>query len=190
VEPGVLVLAPMVLGGTCGLWLAHRAGNNRVRAMGRLGRTATGLATVALVAEAIMIARPAGTAPILGSPDPERSVAELTTISVGSHDQALVIRGRSVENPVLLYVAGGPRGTDVGAMRGDVSLEVPVYVVIGEHEARGRAVLAEEWFGILDAPAKEWIAFDGAGHRPQFDDPRRFAKVMAGIAADTYRTIG
>ena len=43
----------------------------------------------------------------------------------------------------------GPGKVD---FRRDVpSLEVPVYLVAGAHEARGRAVLAEEWFA--PAPA-------------------------------------
>ena len=45
------------------------------------------------------------------------SVAELTTARIGGHDQSIMIRGWSVENPVLLYLAGGPGGTDIGAMR-------------------------------------------------------------------------
>ena len=40
--------------------------------------------------------------------------------------------------------------------RQDVTaLDVPFYMVLGENEARGRAVLAEEWFNMLDAPSKE-----------------------------------
>lgn len=61
-------------------------------------------------------------------------------------------------------------------------LEVPYVMVLGEHEARGRAVLAEEWFAALDAPAKEHVIVEGAGHRPNFDDPAGFAELMASVA--------
>jgi pimeloyl-ACP methyl ester carboxylesterase len=57
-------------------------------------------------------------------------------------------------------------------------LEVPVYMVLGEHEARGRAVLADEWFDMLDAPAKEAVVFEGGGHRAHFDQPGMFADLM------------
>ena len=59
--------------------------------------------------------------------------------------------------------------------RADVpSLDVPVYLVLGAHEARGRAVLAEEWFEELDAPAKTRIEFAHSGHRPLFEEPAEF----------------
>lgn len=57
-------------------------------------------------------------------------------------------------------------------------LEVPVYLVQGRHEARGRAVLANEWFEQLEAPSKEMIVLDTSGHRPLFEQPGRFNRVM------------
>jgi pimeloyl-ACP methyl ester carboxylesterase len=63
--------------------------------------------------------------------------------------------------------------------RQDVTaLDVPIYMVLGEHEARGRAVLANEWFDMLRAPAKEAFIFEGAGHRAHFDRPGDFAEMM------------
>lgn len=35
-------------------------------------------------------------------------------------------------------------------------------------------------------PTLDQIVFDGAGHRPHFDQPRRFAEVMNGVMSDTY----
>lgn len=72
-------------------------------------------------------------------------------------------------------------------LRADVPrLQVPVYVVIGQHEARGRAVLATEWFDMLEAPQKKIVVFDHSGHRPQFEEPGAFAEVMKGILEQTY----
>jgi pimeloyl-ACP methyl ester carboxylesterase len=65
-------------------------------------------------------------------------------------------------------------------------LEVPVYLVIGEHEARGRAVLAQEWFEMLSAPHKEMIVFEHSGHRSLFDEPAVFAEVMRRVSGATY----
>jgi proline iminopeptidase len=65
------------------------------------------------------------------------------------------------------------------------SLEVPVYVITGAHEARGRASLAREWFDALEAPAKEWIVFEHSGHRPSFEEPSRFVEVMQRVLDET-----
>lgn len=47
-------------------------------------------------------------------------------------------------------------------------------------------MLANEWFDMLDAPSKERVIFDGAGHRAHFDQPERFADLMATVKNDTY----
>lgn len=57
-------------------------------------------------------------------------------------------------------------------------LEVPVVLVQGVHEARGRDVLAREWFAQLEAPSKELLTFDHSGHTPHLDEPGRFAQAM------------
>ena len=36
------------------------------------------------------------------------SIAELATVRIGGQDQAVLIRGQSTDNPILLYLAGGP----------------------------------------------------------------------------------
>jgi pimeloyl-ACP methyl ester carboxylesterase len=59
-------------------------------------------------------------------------------------------------------------------------LEVPVYLVQGAEEARGRAELAQEWFARLRAPRKRLIMIDHAGHRPLFERPAEFRRAMAG----------
>lgn len=64
-------------------------------------------------------------------------------------------------------------------------LDVPFYMVVGAHEARGRAVLADEWFGLLVAPAKQRIVLQHAGHRPSFEEPARFAEVMRRVIDET-----
>jgi pimeloyl-ACP methyl ester carboxylesterase len=388
---GVLALAPMTLGVVYGVALARRlayaptAVARRWRPKTIAGWTATGVPTLALLALAFLIARPASTPAILG-PDGEPlpgSIAEMTNVEIGGHDQAMLIRGHSEDNPVLLYLAGGPGGTDIGAHRifwedlerdfvvvtwdqrgagksypaldptstltleqamsdtidvtnylrerfdedkvylvgnswgatlgvlaaqqrpelfhayigagqmvsqtetdkmfyedtlewaeqtgnkgvadtlrkngpppyddilnyiptfayerdwndyervprydakGEMpsnlfvreytllekihafaatmdtfsvlypylrdvdfredaaSLDVPVYMLLGQHEARGRAVLADEWFDMLDAPSKKRIVFELSGHRPHFEEPERFAEVMADIVSET-----
>jgi proline iminopeptidase len=394
---GLLALVPMILGAAYGAALARRwcgasPGDERggISRRGRIGRvtrrTVTGIVTIGVLALAFVIALPAATAPILtaNGDDVPEGVAELATLEVGGQDQVVMIRGRSTENPVLLFLAGGPGGTDIGAMRlfgeqleqrfvvatwdqrgagksraaldptetytldrivadtievteylrqrfdeqkiylvgnswgttlgvlaaqqrpdlysafvgtgqmvsetetdrmflqdsltyarstGNADLEatllglgespyadvravmvvagyerkwndyprvpayaaegempmnlmvdeyslmdkinaaagtldtfmtvypqlagidfrvqakelgVPVYLVEGRYEARGRAVLAREWFDLLQAPSKQWITFDNSGHRPLFEEPDRFFEVMTGtVLAET-----
>jgi pimeloyl-ACP methyl ester carboxylesterase len=141
---GLLVLAPLALGSVYGVWLARRLGKSASVTMGGLGWTLTGLVTLAIAAMAFFIALPASTAPIVGA-DGEPlagSVAELTTVTIGGHDQTMLIRGRSVDNPVLLYLAGGPGGTDIGAIRRDVTLEQDFTVVAWDQRGAGKSYSA------------------------------------------------
>lgn len=79
-----------------------------------------------------------------------------------------------------------PRIQEVDLRQDAAQLEVPVYIVAGEHEARGRAVLADEWFELLEAPSKERVVFEHSGHRPSFEEPGRFARLMRRILDETY----
>jgi proline iminopeptidase len=141
---GLLVLVPLALGSVYGVWLAGRLGNTASVTMGGLGWTLTGVVTLAMVVMAFFIAIPASTAPIIGpNGDPlAGSVAELTTVTIGGHDQTVMIRGRSVENPVLLYLTGGPGGTDIGAIRRDVALEQDFTVVAWDQRGAGKSYAA------------------------------------------------
>lgn len=64
-------------------------------------------------------------------------------------------------------------------------LDVPVHVVIGDHEAPGRADLAREWLADLDAPTVHVETWDRSGHTPHLDEPGRFAAFMADVHAQT-----
>ena len=383
---GLLTLLPMVLGAAFGAGLARRVARRlgredateptgpRGHGIWRVVRQLTAAVTaIALIALAVLIARPPGTDPI-SSVDGTTTVAELAAVRIGGHRQTVMIRGADIDAPVVLYLAGGPGGTDIGAMRlfgagleqdfvvatwdqrgagtsypaldptstltldqavrdtlevtdylrdrfdeqkiylvgnswgtiigvlaaqqrpaafhafvgagqmvsplatdrmfyddtlayadrtGDAALaetlrdigpppyadlldyvpavftgerlwndypgqdgrtempanllvreyslldqihsigatldtfsvlypqlqgidfrvdvptlQVPVYLVEGRHEARGRAVLAEEWFTMLQAPTKQLIMFENSGHRPQFEEPELFQRVM------------
>jgi proline iminopeptidase len=92
-------------------------------------------------------------------------------------EYSLMDQVRSMANLLDTYVALYPELYDVD-LRDTTSLDVPVYLVQGEHEARGRAVLAEAWFDRLDAPDKDLFTFERSGHRPWVQEPERFAEVM------------
>ena len=122
----LLTLLPMLLGASLGAALAKRMSSERAPHRGVVGSTGlwlrrgvAGITALALIALAVFVARPASTDPIVdasGIPV-AGSVAELTNLDVGDHDLDVMIRGRSVKNPVLLFLAGGPGGSELGAMR-------------------------------------------------------------------------
>lgn len=122
---GILAVVPMMLGVAWGRAAAlRRAGGwhpptTRRGRIGRaLGRAGAATVAVGLLLLAVAIIRPATTAVIRGAdgaPLPG-SVAELDTVELGGHDQRLLIRGHDVNDPVLLFLAGGPGGSELGTM--------------------------------------------------------------------------
>lgn len=122
---GVLALLPMALGAAVGAAVARRRTGaappvTRRAVVGLWARrVVAGTTALALVALAALVARPASTDPILDSRGDvvATSVAELTRVDVGGHELGLLLRGRDTGNPVLLFLAGGPGGTELGAMR-------------------------------------------------------------------------
>jgi len=80
-----------------------------------------------------------------------------------------------------------PQLQDIDLRVQAAQLQVPVYVVTGEFEARGRIGLAREWFSVLDAPDKQWIERPRSGHRPQFEQPDMFAATMRTVLSETGR---
>jgi ribosome-associated translation inhibitor RaiA len=52
---------------------------------------------------------------------------------------------------------------------------------MGAHEPSARTGPSREWFDGLQAPAKQWITFDGSGHVPQFEEFPRFREELRKI---------
>ena len=101
------------------------------------------------------------------------------TDNLNVSEYSLMDQVRSMANLLDTYVTLYPELYDVD-LRDTTRLDVPVYLVQGAHEARGRAVLAKQWFDRLDAPDKELFTFERSGHRPWVQEPERFAEVMTG----------
>lgn len=71
-------------------------------------------------------------------------------------------------------------------LRRDVrQLAAPVWLVDGAHEVPGRLVLLTEWHAQLQAPRKERVVIDGAGHRSLYERPDRFAEVLRQVLTET-----
>lgn len=118
---GLLLLFPALVGVIYGAglarWLSQESAGRRWTLV--LRRILAGGLAVAVVAAVYVVAQPAHTAPIRGADGSviAGSIAELSTAHVGGHDTTVMLRGDSAKAPVLLYLAGGPGGTDLGAMR-------------------------------------------------------------------------
>ncbi|MBX0330547.1 alpha/beta hydrolase [Oscillochloris sp. ZM17-4] len=108
---GLVAVIPMILGAYLGTVLARELSGSSPRSGMAVWRwVLPALATLLLAALAIGFALPASTPPILGADGKSLpgSIAELTTVRLGGHDQTIMIRGYSADKPVLLYLNGGP----------------------------------------------------------------------------------
>ncbi|HQR80462.1 MAG TPA: alpha/beta hydrolase [Actinomycetota bacterium] len=137
---GLLTLLPMTLGAALGAGIVREPKTRGWKAVpGRLGALLAGMALLTLIAGLL---RPAATAPIVGADGQvvPGSVAEMTRVDVGGHDARLLIRGASTDNPVLLFLAGGPGGSELGAMRRHLpDLERHFTVVTWDQRGAGTA---------------------------------------------------
>lgn len=119
---GVVVLAPMVVGASLGAALRRRQRGSvppRVTWGAWVRRAGVAVGGVALVAFAVLLARPAQVAPVTDAQGhPVRgSVAELVKVELNGADLWLSIRGRRADLPVVLYLPGGPGQSDLGLSR-------------------------------------------------------------------------
>ena len=122
---GLIQLLPMMLGAAVGAGVARRMAAVPVATRAwhvAVRRTRIGITialAVGLVALGALLTRPGTTEPIT---DPDGtpvagSVAELAKVELGGHEQTVLIRGRSTDSPVLLYLSGGPGQSDLGYTR-------------------------------------------------------------------------
>jgi proline iminopeptidase len=88
-------------------------------------------------------------------------------------ENANLIRGL-VDMFSLMY----PQLQDVDFRTDVPELGVPVYVLDGANELRGRRALAHEWFEGLTAPHKELITYADAGHAVAFEQVDALHRLM------------
>jgi proline iminopeptidase len=181
----LLLIVPMAVGAGWGVQAAARRFGDAHR-FRRPGTAVLIVVTLALVGLVTLIAAPASTAPILdadGQPKPG-SIAELTTVDIDGHEQSLLIRGADTANPVLLHLAGGPGGTDLGAMRLDTGLEEHFVVVTWDQRGTGKSYRA------LD-PTASLTVDDAVGNTLAVTDylRERFDEERIVITGQSYGTV-
>lgn len=135
----LLTLLPLAVAAAAGAGAARARTAGRARGPGPAARRAvTVVAAVATAALAVGLARPAATEPITGPGGRAvpGSVAEVTTVEVDGRELGVMIRGVSTANPVLLFLAGGPGGSEFGAMRRHLP-ELEKYFTVVTWDQRG-----------------------------------------------------
>jgi hypothetical protein len=113
----LLAFLPMIVGSIYGRALGRRLlrSGASVGTPGVTGYVLAGLLTLVTVGLAVLILLPARTPPLTGSdgkPLPG-SIATLEKVQLGGHNQWISIRGQRADNPVLLYLSGGPGQSDL-----------------------------------------------------------------------------
>ena len=152
----LLSLYPVMLGCAYGViaarHLSPRKQHDQEEASDRLrrkpwarwtGHIIIGLCAIGMLVLIAMLLVPASTSAITDSDGNtvSGSVAELTSVNVNGKDLALMIRGYdSVNNPILLFLAGGPGGSELGAMRNHLArLEEHFTVVTWDQRGCGKS---------------------------------------------------
>ena len=136
---------PMLVGAGIGVALAQRGRREQSRRRAIVALLPTGLLALAVIGLAVLVALPASTPPILGTngqPVPD-SIAELTTVELGSQEQAISVRAADPDNPVLLYLSGGPGQSDIAFARALLEpLTQDFVVVVWDQRGSGKSYAA------------------------------------------------
>ena len=178
----LVILAPMVVAALWGAALARRrpravAGAGTGSRAGRvLRRGSLALASLLVAALVVALVRPASTEPIAG-PDGRPlagSVAELVSVEIGGHDQAIMLRGNDSRAPVLLFLEGGPGGTAVGLMRyAGQGLEENFVVATWDQRGTGKSAPALEPVATLTVDQAVRDTIEVSEYlRQRFDQPK------------------
>ncbi len=74
-----------------------------------------------------------------------------------------------------------PQLYDIDLREGYTKLDVPVYFFIGRHDINAPTSLVEDYFNMLDAPAKELVWFEHSGHSPWINESELFVSELLRI---------
>lgn len=144
-----------------------------------------GLVTVSVLA--VMLSQwYAMTPPILGADGQplSGSIAELTTVELNGRPQWITIRGRDVDKPVLLFLAGGPGGSQLAATRSKLgALEEHFIVVNWDQPGAGKSYRAADF----DTLTPEQYIADG--HKLTGYLRQRFGQAKIYILGESWGTL-
>lgn len=72
-----------------------------------------------------------------------------------------------------------PQLQDVDLRQSVTRLDVPVFVMCGDHELAARTTVAREWFDGLSAPSKRWYQLPDSGHSVAFEQVEVLEQILA-----------
>lgn len=72
-----------------------------------------------------------------------------------------------------------PRLRDLDLRKTVKTLKINAYFLDGANEVPSRSRLMREWYANLQAPHKEHVTIDNAGHRAMYESPQELAKLLA-----------
>lgn len=115
----LVAILPIIAGVGMGAMLASRLDQKRSAPVRSGWQRVSAVLTVALIALAGLMALPASTPAILGEDGNvlPGSIASLEQVSIGDHQQWIMLRAQSTDNPVLLYLSGGPGQSNLSYSR-------------------------------------------------------------------------
>lgn len=88
---------------------------------------------------------------------------------------------------MALFDVMWPQMLDTDFRRDVTRVEVPIYLLDGEHELAARRDLALAWFDQVDAPLKRVYTFENAGHSVAFEQFEALHRILnETIVPDTY----
>ena len=107
------------------------------------GKGVTLLALLAVSLLAVLLSQWYATTPAITGADGQRlpgSIAELTSVDLNGRKQWITIRGQDTDKPVLLFLAGGPGGSQLAATRSKLGgLEAHFIVVNWDQPGAGKS---------------------------------------------------
>ena len=104
---------------------------------------------------------------------------------VGVPEHTLLQKAHTLTSILDTWDVLYPRMQDVDLRADAPRLGVPVYFVQGANEMRGLAVVFDDWYADLQAPARHLELVPGAGHRVMFEEPERFTTFLARVLEET-----
>ena len=66
-----------------------------------------------------------------------------------------------------------------------ISFNLPVYFLHGKYDKTVSYTLAKKYFGVVNAPRKEFISFKNSAHSPNIDEAEEFSLIMQKILEQT-----
>lgn len=115
------------------LLIKHRQRKGKNSVTNRVKKNMTFLAIIIVLCTGLVgISQLSASTPAI---DGEKSIAELRQISLNGRKEWISIRGTDTGNPVLLFLAGGPGGSQMAAVRHDLSELEEHFVVVNWDQA-------------------------------------------------------